>query len=120
MRTSEASSSSGVTTTSVTSALGSHWASDSRTAWAIRPSVLAFTGSKSRSQILHPNSGRMTRSLGAVASTTRIEQSRSSGPLVMARLPRWSTPMGKRKPRPMKSEVGLASRAERGRIGSIS
>ena len=63
----------------------------------------------------------MTRSLGAVASTTRIDQSRSSGPDVRAIDPVWSTDMGKRKPRPMNAGSGtVPSGGREGRIGSIS
>ncbi len=47
-----------------------------------------------------PNLGRMTRSPGAVSSTSRIERSRSSGPLVSAIEPVWSTVIGQVKPRP--------------------
>ena len=66
-----------------------------------------------------PNSGRMTRSPGAVARMTRMERSRSSAPLVRASEPVWSTPIGQRKPRPMNDGSGELPSGRRWGVRSL-
>ena len=79
---------------------GSQRDSASRYASSISPSVLALIGSNISSQILQPNAGRITRSPGAVDSTTRMPRSMSSTPVVIAIEP-FSKRNGKEMPRPM-------------------
>src|SRR6478735_7199592 len=100
MRTMPFPASSGVALTLITSMRGSHRASASRDASSIKPSVLALIDSNISSQILQPNAGRITRSPGAVDSTTRMPRSMSSTPVDMAIDPVWSTRIGKAMPRP--------------------
>jgi len=113
-------SGSGVLVTSSTSTRGSHWASACRTASEIWPSRFAVIGSNSRSQIRQPNCGRISRSLGAVISTSRMLLSRPSTSSESRSAPVWSTCIGQEKPRPTKVGSGSSGRTPRPRGGRLS
>jgi hypothetical protein len=67
-----------------------------------------------------PNCERMTRSPGAVVSTTRIAASRSSAPSVSRIEPVWSTCSGQKNPRPMNEASGRAGSRDIAPAGTIS